>query len=240
MTELPNLDGLAADYVLGQLDPADRAAVAARLAREADLAAAVAAWERRLAPLSELTRSIPPATRLFDAIERRIATGGASGEAAGDAKVVDLAKRLRRWRGVAGLTGAVAASLAIVLALREAQRSERPDTLVAVLQKDAASPAFILTVDLATNVFTVRSIAPAPQSDKSYELWLVSDKFPAPKSLGLVGRDTFDTGTGLAGVEPAVVSNATFAVSVEPNGGSPTGLPTGPVVYAGKLVKATP
>jgi len=46
-----------------------------------------------------------------------------------------------------------------------------------------------------------------------------------------------------ASLEPygaGVVRNATYAVSLEPAGGSPTGLPTGPVVYAGKLIEATP
>jgi anti-sigma-K factor RskA len=34
-----------------------------------------------------------------------------------------------------------------------------------------------------------------------------------------------------------VAAQATLAVSVEPPGGSPTGLPTGPVIASGKLTK---
>lgn len=238
MSELPDIDALAADYVLGQLDPAERQAVAARLPRQPQLQAAVEAWERALGPLSETTAAVAPADRLFPLIEARIASAAAM--PAGGAEVIDLTSRLRRWRATAGLAGALAASLAVALIVREAERPGPSDNLVAVLQKDAASPAFILTVDLSTRGFTVRTVAPAPQADKSYELWLVSEKFAAPRSLGLVGKDTFDTGTALAGYDPALVADATFAVSLEPRGGSPTGQPTGPVVYAGKLVKAAP
>ena len=36
---------------------------------------------------------------------------------------------------------------------------------------------------------------------------------------------------------PGPAEGATLAVSVEPKGGSPTGAPTGPVVYSGRLVR---
>ena len=237
MNELTPIEALAADYVLGQLDESERGAVAARLQREPALRAAVEAWERRLAPLNDLTAAVAPSTDLFAAIEARI-DGSPQGPAAGN--VVDLTRRLRRWRTAAGLAGALAACLVIALTLREIDRPPATGNLVAVLQKDAASPAFVLTVDLSAKSFTVRSVAPERQTDKSYELWLVSDKLPAPRSLGLVGQSEFDTRRALAGYDPTVIANATFAVSVEPKGGSPTGQPTGAVVYAGKLIQATP
>ena len=49
---------------------------------------------------------------------------------------------------------------------------------VALLQKDSASPAFILTVDGASKNFTVRRVGATPEAGKSFELWLVSDKLP--------------------------------------------------------------
>jgi anti-sigma-K factor RskA len=150
------------------------------------------------------------------------------------AQVIDLTARAAA-SPPAGLTGAGA-----LLAPRRRWVGRQPQNFVAVLQKDAASPAFILTVDLAAKSFNVRSVSAEPQPGKSYELWLVSDKFPAPKSLGLLGPGTFNTRRSLAPYDPALVSNATFAVSVEPQGGSPSGLPTGPVVYAGKLIQAPP
>jgi anti-sigma-K factor RskA len=110
-----------------------------------------------------------------------------------------------------------------------------------VLQQDTASPAFILTVDVATRTASVRRVAAAPQAGKSYQLWLVSDKFPKPRSLGLVGTSEFAQPT-LASYDPATISGATYAVSVEPQGGAPDpdNGPSGPVVFTAKLVEVVP
>jgi anti-sigma-K factor RskA len=48
------------------------------------------------------------------------------------------------------------------------------------------------------------------------------------------GRPSF---SGVA-IDPK--SETVFAISVEPLGGSPTGAPTGPVVYSGRLVTLAP
>jgi len=83
MTEDDDIDGLAAEYVLGSLDPAERRQVDARRQTDASLAAAVAAWERRLAPLSErdATRRRP---RIFAGILTRISGQAGSGELASE------------------------------------------------------------------------------------------------------------------------------------------------------------
>jgi anti-sigma-K factor RskA len=44
----------------------------------------------------------------------------------------------------------------------------------------------------------------------------------------------------LSSYDPDTVSNATYAVSVEPEGGSPTGSATGPIVFSGKLIETVP
>lgn len=116
---------------------------------------------------------------------------------------------------------------------------DRPNRFVAVLQRDSVSPAFILTVDIEARTMTVRRVAAEAQPDKSYELWLVSSRFAAPRSLGLVGDDEF-TSAQLATFEPSTISDAVYAISLEPTGGSPTGQPTGPVLWTGKLVEALP
>jgi anti-sigma-K factor RskA len=113
-----------------------------------------------------------------------------------------------------------------------------PQRFVAVLQRDATAPAFILTVDIANRSLTVRRVAAEREPGKSYELWLASNKFPAPRSLGLVDGD-FTQSSNLSPYDPTTISDATFAVSLEPEGGSPSGKPSN-VMFAGKLVESTP
>jgi anti-sigma-K factor RskA len=184
------------------------------------------------------------------------------------ANVAVLSQRVRRWRMVSTLTGVAAAVLALAIGLSRYRPELLPPALqppvrtqvvevvrqapapppaaapaparfVAVLQRDANAPAFVLTVDIDKRTLTVRRVASAPEAGKSYELWLVSDKLPAPRSLGLVGGAEFSRPT-LAAYDADTINNATYAVSLEPAGGSTTGAPTGPVLFSGKLVEAVP
>ena len=182
-----------------------------------------------------------------------------------EGNVVQLKHRLGRWRQAAASLAAIAAALIAFVVTSVVDRNVLPGALrpkpvevvktvekivekpvnpgrfVAVLQQDAASPAFILTVDVATRTASVRRVAAAPQAGKSYQLWLVSDKFPKPRSLGLIGTNEFSQPT-LASYDPATISGATYAVSVEPEGGAPDpdNGPSGPVVFTAKLVEAVP
>lgn len=118
--------------------------------------------------------------------------------------------------------------------------SDKPNRFVAVLQRDAVSPAFILSVDVENRTMTVRRVAAETPAGKSYELWLVSSKYSGPRSLGVVGSDEFSKPAQLAGYDPATISDATYAISLEPEGGSPTGTATGPILWTGKLIEAVP
>ncbi len=120
--------------------------------------------------------------------------------------VVQLSSRVRRWRNVASAMTALAAALLVMISMQVYQPDLLPDGIrpkprtqvvevkappppgsaqfVALLQRDAGSPAFILTVDAATRNFTVRKVGAQPEAGKSYELWIVSDKLQRPRSLG--------------------------------------------------------
>ena len=181
-----------------------------------------------------------------------------------NSNVIRLSRQARRWRSIASFTTAIAAALVALIAVGAYQPDLLPDAIrprprtqvvevktpptqappsaqyVAVLQKDGGSPAFILTVDAATRNFTVRRVGAQQEAGKSYELWIVSDKLQRPRSLGVIGGNEFTTRQVLSGYDPELVNQATFAVTVEPPGGSPTGVATGPIVFTGKLVEAVP
>ena len=85
----------------------------------------------------------------------------------------------------------------------------------------------------------MRRVGAESPRDRSFELWLVHDKFPSPRSLGVIGDHEF-TRAALSAYDRQIINEATYAVSVEPPGGSPTGVATGPIVYVGKLIEAVP
>ncbi|MEO6783360.1 MAG: anti-sigma factor [Bradyrhizobium sp.] len=178
--------------------------------------------------------------------------------------VILLSNRARRWRQVATLTTAIAAALVAMIAVGIYRPDMLPDQLrpkprtqvvairtpaapaapdaqyVAVLQKDGGSPAFILTIDGATRNFTVRRIGAAAEPGKSFELWLISDKLPQPRSLGVIGAGDFTARQVLASYDAETVRAATYAVTIEQAGGSPDGKPTSAPVFAGKLIETVP
>jgi anti-sigma-K factor RskA len=178
---------------------------------------------------------------------------------ADDSKVIHLASRVRRWRNLASAATAVAAALVAMLALQVYQPDLLPEGIrpkprtqvvevrtpapppsgqyVAVLQKDAGSPAFILTVDAATRNFTVRRVGAQSEPGKSFELWLISDKLAQPRSLGVIGGTDFTARAVLSSYDAATINTATYAVTVEPAGGSPDGKPSSTPIFTGKLIE---
>ena len=133
--------------------------------------------------------------------------------------MVALRRSVTRWRTAAIAASVVAAMLAIGLGVRETTREALPREYVAILQKDAASPAFEVTVNLDRQELTVRPVAAQTPPGKAYELWIIDPKLGAPRSLGVIGETT--RAANLKAYDRAVVADATYAVTVEPPGARP-------------------
>jgi len=180
----------------------------------------------------------------------------------GGADVVQLQNRVGRWRGLTVAFGAIAALLAAyigvskvapglipaqlrgvggnLVATNEPAERGPVDRLVAVLQQQPIAPAFLLTVDTQQRTVVVRRVSAGQESGRSYELWLMTGRSVPPRSLGVVGSDEFTQRPLPANVDLDALRSATFAVSLEPAGGSPSGAPTGPVLFTGKAVDSLP
>lgn len=225
-------DDLAAEYVLGTLDARERAEVELRRRTDADLAAAIAAWERRLDPLLEAIVPIDPPADVFGSIVSEIA-----GDANRDAEIIDLKRHLRSWRRAAVGFGAIAASLLAVVVFNHFAPAEQ-QSFVAVLESGENSPAFVASVNLSEQSISIQRIdnASAAPAGHSHELWAVGGGNAAPQSLGVINSLSQIPVQKLGHLDRSELQSLTFAVSVEPEGGSPTGQPTGPVVFSGKLV----
>ncbi len=206
--------------------------------------------------LTEETEALPPE-------ETAVATGPAEPQQVErSADVIRLGKRVRRWRRLTLAVGAIAALLALYVAawhtmpdlipaqLRPAgagmmARSDgsvrqQQDRLVAVLQQQPTAPAFLVTLDTQQRTLYVRRVSATPEAGKSYELWLISSRLGAPRSLGVVGSEEFTQRPLPGNYDVDTLRTASFAVSLEPTGGSKSGAPTGPVLFTGKAVESLP
>jgi anti-sigma-K factor RskA len=245
MADEPGTDSIAIPPPVGELPEAVSDSIAASLAKSL-AEPAEERTERETAPpviLPEVESKFEP--KVEHKLER-------------SANVVQLARRVSRWRRMTVVMGAIAALLALYIGLAQfapglvplgprtqvVAQSTAPAQLgarlVAVLQQEPTAPAFLLTVDPQSRTLVVRRVSATPEAGRSYELWLISSQFPAPKSLGVVGNDEFTQRQIPGNFDVATLRTASYAVSLEPAGGSPSGVPTGPVLFTGKIVESVP
>jgi anti-sigma-K factor RskA len=200
-------DALAAEYVLGVLDLAERSACEARIKRDAAFAARVAAWETRLESLND-DYAETPAPNLLPAIEARlfpVAARPRTGTRAG----------FMRW-----LSGAVVAATLVIVSLATLKPPQ--PALVAVLATADARLSY--EVRQFGGTLKVARVAGVPAvSGQVHELWVIAPG-ASPVSLGLLAE------MPLVVTYPVPPQGWMLAVSVEPAGGSPSGVPTGPVI----------
>jgi len=208
-------DALAAEYVLGVLDAADRAAAEERMRSDADFALRVDGWQARLAPLNEAYDAVPPPVALQAQIEARLFPAQ------------PVPRRRSGWLGgiLAGLGVAAVVLVAVALWLGVPGTDTR---LQAVLTAEDAPVAFVALWSETEGVLTLRQTAGGPAGEGAdYQLWRIGAD-GVPQSLGLVQGD-------LALALPALAQGEVLAVSLEPAGGSPLPGPSGPVLLAAPL-----
>ncbi|HBU99024.1 anti-sigma factor [Thalassospira lucentensis] len=238
MTDREDIDMLAAEYVLGTLEPAQRQSVAARREREPEIDKAITDWEMRLSPLNTHYDAVAPSRDLFASIRSRIETAGqnVSANIASLSEVASLKRKVKMWRSGALGAGAIAASLIIAVLATDIATPVQDGPFVAVFHRDDTQPAFVMTIDLDTRAVTIRPVEASVPEGKTYQLWIKSDQSGSvPQSLGLLQNASVATTKNLGQFDPAMLRTATFGISLEPEGGSPTGQPTGPAIH-GRLI----
>ncbi|WP_076071206.1 anti-sigma factor [Sphingomonas montana] len=215
------MDMTAAEYVLGTLDPAERAAFEAVLRDDPQAVAAVATWQRRLAVLDAVAPDMMPSAELWHRIE-----AATRPQPANDNRVA------RGWRSMA-VAAALIATVSSGLAVVGWQRPDaKPMDAVATLTPEGATPAVLVGWHDDSGRYEVRPVSMEADRVHAHQLWLIVEG-AGPRSMGLIGNEA----RWIDGRSLRPGQAATIAVSVEPIGGSPTGAPTGPVIYSGKLVR---
>jgi anti-sigma-K factor RskA len=226
-SEFKSDDGtlIAAEYVLGVLSAAERRAVQARIAREPALRAEIEYWEHRLGTLASELEPVDPSPQVWTRIEAAVAT---------NARRATLWQNLPFWRWAAIGSAAVAATSLLAL-IHVARIGPANAPLIAKLESNGGG-GFAVAIDSGSGGLTVVPAASSNVDQRALELWLIAPG-EQPRSLGLIEAARAVHISVPADLIPRVTPQASLAISLEPLGGSPTGLPTGPVIASGKLTK---
>jgi len=220
--DAPQVDRLAAEFVLGTLQSAARRRFETLMTERADVRFAVWRWERHLNGFASGLVPQNPPQRVWRNIRRRI-------DPAQPAKTAVL----QRLRGFWLALPAAAAAAWLAIALVTVPGADR----VAVFSGANAEALWVISADLDRSVLQTEAVnARAAAADSSYELWVLQADGP-PLSLGLLNIEPGSVEIPLSDeLANALGSAAGLAITLEPAGGSPTGLPTGPIVYQASLV----
>ena len=217
-------DILAAELALGLLDSVEAAALAPRMAADAAFAARVDWWRNQLAPLAQRGAvEAPPST--WQNIAARLPAN-------------DNLRTVRRWQGISAVLGTVAAALLVVVVTRVPVEAPQPvangPQLAAGLAGERGN-AVAITYDGASRRMMIAPVK-LDSGPGDAELWIIPVGATVPVSLGVIDAAAPQVHQMDAAQAAMMVEGATFAISQEPRGGSPTGKATGPIVASGKIV----
>ena len=210
---------LAADYAIGLMAAPARRRFEQLLLDDAALRVELAQWQESLATLTEALPEHPVPDRVWHGITSRI-----------EPQVLHVPEKRPFWNWLR-LTAAIC-SIAVLVFLGSLYNRDDARYRATLLTADA-QPA--LKVEAHADYLQVEPLTlAAVDSDRSLELWAI----PAdgkPISLGVIpagGKGKVE----LSEVQKTLIGKPiALAVSLEPKGGSPTGQPTGPVLYQGAL-----
>jgi anti-sigma-K factor RskA len=233
---------LAARYVLDPLDPEIRVEVERRIASDPAFARMVETWRERLAEFDDTAEEVAPAGALWSRIEQDV-TASAPRTAASDASRFG-------WRGlwnslpalrvaaIGGLAAAVVFAAVGLASFRHAQDvAARKPVYVAILIDDATKQA-----GAVVNAFADGRVEMIPISEievpkgRVLQIWTLWDRAVGPRSVGVIDRAR-TTWLNLENL-PATGADQLFEITLEPEGGSPIGRPTGPILYKGTTSRA--
>ncbi|MDX1500352.1 MAG: anti-sigma factor [Woeseiaceae bacterium] len=240
-TEPRKLDGLAERFVLGTMGRRARRRFGRLVDENEDVAASVYRLEGMLSPAAWALEPVMPSELVWQRIARDAGLGR---------RRMDSRPRRTAWPAVA----AVLTAALFVTTFGWWQAQNRPPQIITetvtetVVEPVPLEPAVGIVADAQGNPLWVARIysdlqraevavgsAPEAQPANDYELWILRDD-GVPVSLGLLPQAGEATLALDADALDALTRGSTLAVSLEPPGGSPEPIPTGPVLYTAALL----
>jgi anti-sigma-K factor RskA len=204
---------------------------------------AVAAWEARLTPMGSAIPEIAPPTRVWRAIQTRLF----GKHTVNQDQQSTWWSSLAFWRTATGFAViALVASSLLVLAPTADNSTIDPatDSMMVVIMEDAQTQAPAMTVSWESGganhrLLRLRVIGHAEMApDTAWELWMVPRGDGAPISLGLITTHELQTLRVPGALAQPLDDAWGLEMTVEPKGGSPSGRPTGQMLYRGPCIMA--
>jgi anti-sigma-K factor RskA len=227
-------DKLAAEYVLGTMSARARRRFEIHLRGNPQLRRAVAQWESRLSPLGDALPAIEPPARVWQMIRARLKFEQAAR--------TGFWESLSFWRVSSFASALLSLALIVMVVLPKPETPVGAGRMVVVMNdlvtKKPAMTASWEPGQSGGRLLRIRVIGHAEMGpNTAWELWMLPGGDQKPVSLGLITTHE----TQVVRIPQALAARLDAAqglgMSVEPAGGSPTGLPTGPVLYAGEKIK---
>jgi anti-sigma-K factor RskA len=215
------VDRLAAEYVLGTLRGPARRRFERWRANTPHVDQRCRYWEEHLMHVAKGLKPVQPPAHVWAAIRMRLNLGAG--------------RSSRRW----ARSWALAASIVLVAGLAgllywRSLPSVRA-TATSTIAAKSGDEIWQVEVFGATNRLVVHAAKlAAPPAGRDYELWALP-KNGNPVSLGVLPTEGTSTRALTAIQKAALASSSQVAVSIEPPGGSPTGQPTGDIVFVAPL-----
>ena len=236
---------MAADYVMGLLDETEQAVAERRLTEDTAFANAVSAWRERLADFDATADPVAPSAALWSRIAETVKTTPAAAPAS--PRHPTLWDNIRFWRA-AGMVGAFATVLFALIAIGALIASmrlqsdltalaQRKPVYVAVLVNDTTKEAGAIVNAFADGRVELIPLKPIDvPAGRTLQVWTLWDRAIGPKSIGLTG-EARTLQLDLQSL-PQTIQDQLFEITLEPEGGSPIGRPTGPILFKGNAIRA--
>ncbi|MGY3726693.1 MULTISPECIES: anti-sigma factor [Cobetia] len=245
---------LLGEHTLGLLDPEREAEVRAWIERDDEAARMALRWQQHWLSVSDRLPPEPASDSLWKRIDASLTRLKQTTTPANDTGGAPAPQAPWLWRWLGGGLGlGLGAGLALALAMQVGPfapqspqdgtppvANEVPESsaqrMVAVLQtlEDPATPTWVASVTAGGGLQLTPKVTIERPTDRAIELWTLTDPAEGPRSLGLVDP--------VAGIELSAEQIGRMSpgqlleMTLEPNGGSPTGKPTGKVLAIGRLV----
>ena len=228
-------DGRISDYVTGEMPPAEAERMDADMKADPALADAVAECLAMLSEIDETAARLDPSPALWPQIESMLSPVAKAARSPSSIRQ-PLLESLGFWRWAT--LGAAAAAIVVAAALTYTLSAigTEPVYVAVLVSDDSASPGAIVEIDESGEAWLVPLQEIEVPAGRALQVWTLQDRATGPVSIGLI-PDARRLRLSIGGLQPTGPDQL-FEITLEPVSGSPTGRPTGPILFKGTTARA--